>query len=80
MHWTNTCCSHPLYVPEEMEAENQIGMPLLQRQAVEISFRIKGAKRAAQRKLLVELGIPAEQIPLDDFKVKYSLSHSDFFF
>eukprot|EP00741_Cyanophora_paradoxa_P007331 tig00001107_g7091.t1 len=24
--WTNTCCSHPLYVPEEMEMENDRGV------------------------------------------------------
>lgn len=49
--WTNTCCSHPLYLKQEMDAtEDQIG-----------------ARRAAQRKLDHELGIKAEQIPLDKF-------------
>lgn len=24
-YWTNTCCSHPLYFPEEMVDENQLG-------------------------------------------------------
>lgn len=23
--WTNTCCSHPLYFPEELVEENQMG-------------------------------------------------------
>lgn len=25
-YWTNTCCSHPLYVPDELVEENQMGM------------------------------------------------------
>ena len=24
--YTNTCCSHPLYLPEEMEETNQLGI------------------------------------------------------
>lgn len=48
--WTNTCCSHPLYIPNELEEDNEIGV-----------------KRAAQRKLFQELGIPAEDVPLDAF-------------
>jgi isopentenyl-diphosphate delta-isomerase len=24
-YWTNTCCSHPLYFPEEMVDEGQLG-------------------------------------------------------
>jgi len=48
--WTNTCCSHPLHVPEELEEKDEIGV-----------------KRAAQRKLFQELGIPAEDVPLDAF-------------
>lgn len=50
-YWTNTCCSHPLYLPEELEAQDQIG-----------------ARRAAQRKLLHELGIKPEQVPIDKFQ------------
>ena len=49
-YWTNTCCSHPLYVPGELEEENAIGV-----------------RRAAQRKLLNEMGIKPEQLPLDEF-------------
>lgn len=44
-YFTNTCCSHPLYRPEELEDDQQIGV-----------------KRAAQRKLGHELGIPSEQV------------------
>ena len=49
--FTNTCCSHPLYSPLEMEEEDALGV-----------------KRAAQRKLLQELGIPPQQVPLESFQ------------
>ncbi|KAG9259095.1 NUDIX hydrolase domain-like protein [Emericellopsis atlantica] len=52
--WTNTCCSHPLSVPSETGAN--------------LEDAIEGAKRAAQRKLNHELGIKAEQVPVDKFK------------
>eukprot|EP01027_Heterolobosea_sp_BB2_P022044 GEZU01032425.1.p2 GENE.GEZU01032425.1~~GEZU01032425.1.p2 ORF type:complete len:159 (+),score=57.07 GEZU01032425.1:88-564(+) len=26
LFWTNTCCSHPLYVPHEMELDNDLGV------------------------------------------------------
>lgn len=48
--WTNTCCSHPLSVKQEMIPEGQLGV-----------------RRAAQRKLFHELGIPNAQVPLDGF-------------
>lgn len=48
--FTNTCCSHPLYHPSELEEENNVGV-----------------RRAAQRKLNHELGIPSDQVPLDAF-------------
>ncbi|OZJ03833.1 hypothetical protein BZG36_04308 [Bifiguratus adelaidae] len=48
--WTNTCCSHPLNVPDELEEADQIGV-----------------RRAAQRKLQHELGIPYKSAPLDQF-------------
>lgn len=51
--WTNTCCSHPLGVPGETGAA--------------LEEAIKGVRRAAQRKLDQELGIQAEQVPLDKF-------------
>ncbi|KAL8648058.1 MAG: hypothetical protein Q9210_005211 [Variospora velana] len=52
--WTNTCCSHPLGVPEETGAE--------------LEAAIQGVRRAAQRKLDQELGIKAKQAPLDKFQ------------
>jgi len=48
--WTNTCCSHPLYRPEELEeGENHVG-----------------ARRAACRKLDHELGISSASVNPDD--------------
>lgn len=52
--WTNTCCSHPLGIAGETGAE--------------FDDAILGVKRAAQRKLNHELGIKAEQVPLDKFE------------
>lgn len=51
--WTNACCSHPLGVPGESGAE--------------LEEAVQGVRRAAQRKLDQELGIKAEQVPLDKF-------------
>jgi len=51
--WTNTCCSHPLGIPGET--------------GVTLEESILGVKRAAQRKLDHELGIPVSQVPLDQF-------------
>eukprot|EP00455_Lapot_gusevi_P054338 TRINITY_DN868_c0_g7_i1.p1 TRINITY_DN868_c0_g7~~TRINITY_DN868_c0_g7_i1.p1 ORF type:complete len:258 (+),score=33.36 TRINITY_DN868_c0_g7_i1:61-834(+) len=48
--WTNTCCSHPLYHPPEMELKDEMGI-----------------RRAAQRKLEHELGIPKETFGVNDF-------------
>ncbi|EGF80656.1 hypothetical protein BATDEDRAFT_87989 [Batrachochytrium dendrobatidis JAM81] len=47
-YFTNTCCSHPLMIQDEMEEEQQMG-----------------ARRAAQRKLMHEMGIEPHQVPLD---------------
>ena len=44
-YFTNTCCSHPLYLPEELKEEKQLGV-----------------RKAAQRKLFHELGIPPKQV------------------
>ena len=52
--WTNTCCSHPLGVPSETGAE--------------LDAAVNGVKNAARRKLNHELGIPAEQVPLEQFQ------------
>jgi isopentenyl-diphosphate delta-isomerase len=49
--WTNTCCSHPLYFPDELVEEGELGV-----------------RRAAQRKLEQELGIPPSELPLDAFQ------------
>ncbi|XP_054848107.1 isopentenyl-diphosphate Delta-isomerase 1 isoform X3 [Eublepharis macularius] len=43
--FTNTCCSHPLSTPLELEENKAIGV-----------------RRAAQRRLQAELGIPLEQV------------------
>ncbi|KAA8498029.1 Isopentenyl-diphosphate Delta-isomerase I [Porphyridium purpureum] len=51
-YWTNTCCSHPLYVEEELAPG---GDTLL------------GVKNAAIRKLQHELGIPCHTFTPDDF-------------
>jgi len=48
--WTNTCCSHPLAVENEMD---------LSQEAI-------GVKRAAQRKILQELGIPPNEVPVEN--------------
>ena len=51
--WTNTCCSHPLGIPGETGAT--------------LDTAVMGVKGEAQRKLKQELGIKAEQVPLDKF-------------
>lgn len=52
--WTNTCCSHPLAVPGETGSDFEAA--------------VLGTKRAAQRKLNHELGIKADDVPLENFK------------
>ncbi|KAG5440602.1 hypothetical protein PCK2_000312 [Pneumocystis canis] len=65
--WTNTCCSHPLGVSGEYG------------ETMEKS--IEGVKRAAQRKLYHELGITANQVPLEKFhyltRVQYKAQSDD---
>ena len=51
--WTNTCCSHPLNVPDEAGIDHDTA--------------VKGAKVAAVRKLKHELGIELEGIDLEKF-------------
>jgi isopentenyl-diphosphate Delta-isomerase len=52
--WTNTCCSHPLGIPGETGSN--------------LPDAVAGVKNAAQRKLDHELGIKAEQVPIENFK------------
>lgn len=52
--WTNTCCSHPLAHPSETGTG-------------ELVSNVQGAKRAGVRKLDHELGIPAKDIPMENF-------------
>jgi isopentenyl-diphosphate delta-isomerase type 1 len=57
--WTNTCCSHPL---------SGLGGSEIDSPADVAKGDPAGAKRAAVRKMLHELGVPAEQVPLAKFK------------
>ena len=65
--WTNTCCSHPLGVPGETGSD--------------LPSSIAGVKRAAQRKLQHELGIPPEQVPIEAFhfltRIHYKAASGD---
>jgi len=49
--WTNTCCSHPLAVPEELEEKEALGV-----------------RRAAQRRVELELGVSALEAPVADIQ------------
>lgn len=57
--WTNTCCSHPLHgmVPPEVDTPADVA-----------AGTVLGAKNAAVRKLFHELGIPAKELPIANFK------------
>ncbi len=57
--WTNTCCSHPLHglEPGEVDGPKDVA-----------DGSVMGVKHAAVRKLWHELGIPAEQLPVEKFK------------
>ncbi|CAH6722396.1 isopentenyl-diphosphate Delta-isomerase [[Candida] jaroonii] len=55
--WTNTCCSHPLSVKSELGPND----------VFKLENAIEGAKVAAQRKLEHELGIPTDQVIIEDF-------------
>ncbi|KAG8516625.1 Isopentenyl-diphosphate delta-isomerase 2, partial [Galemys pyrenaicus] len=48
-HFSDSCCSHPLSNPAELEEKDALGV-----------------RRAARRRLQAELGIPPEQISIDD--------------
>lgn len=62
--WTNTCCSHPLCIPDELG----ITAPGGSSNQNDLSTAIAGTKVAAQRKLEHELGIPFGDAPLADFQ------------
>lgn len=47
--WTNTCCSHPLFVDDELGLDGSL------------QSKVEGARTAAIRKLEHELGIPQQQ-------------------
>lgn len=57
--WTNTCCSHPLHgmVPPEVDGPGDL-----------TDGSVMGVKYAAIRKLYHELGIPANELPVEKFK------------
>lgn len=62
--WTNTCCSHPLCVPEELGAATaNADKPDIH----SLSSSIAGVKNAARRKLNHELGIKSIEVPVSDF-------------
>ncbi|WOL17935.1 hypothetical protein Cni_G26728 [Canna indica] len=75
--WTNTCCSHPLYRESELIEENYLGLSesqllqifcfLILLTALTVTFSWPGVRNAAQRKLFDELGIPADDLPVNQF-------------
>lgn len=58
-------CSHPLW--NDVEMGTDLTTPKGDKNASEGDAAITGATRAAVRKLGQELGIPADQLPLEDF-------------
>jgi isopentenyl-diphosphate delta-isomerase len=61
--WTNTCCSHPLCVPSEMGVSKKSKSDDI----FKLENAIHGTKVAGQRKLDHELGIPSEDVPIENF-------------
>ncbi|KAK6200120.1 isopentenyl diphosphate:dimethylallyl diphosphate isomerase [Scheffersomyces amazonensis] len=62
--WTNTCCSHPLCVPSELGLTSTTNSQEIN----QLTNAIEGVKKAAQRKLDHELGIPYSDSPLKNFQ------------
>ncbi|XP_017769186.1 PREDICTED: isopentenyl-diphosphate Delta-isomerase 1 [Nicrophorus vespilloides] len=60
-YYTNTCCSHPI---ADVGGEDEEADAI-------------GIRRAAQRRLNYELGIPLEQIPLDKFNYITRIHYKD---
>jgi len=60
--WTNSCCSHPLryMTPEEVDDPSE--------RTNKLEYKYDGAKHAARRKLLHELGIDPQYITHDDIQ------------
>eukprot|EP01084_Bolivina_argentea_P305781 528275_1 len=59
-YWTNTCCSHPLYINEHCELNNI--------NTNDLQIKINGIKNAAINRLNMELGIPINEINnINDF-------------
>jgi isopentenyl-diphosphate delta-isomerase len=54
LNWANTCCSHPAHTVAELERGPGLN-------------EHTGVKRAAQRRLKEEMGIPYEQVALERF-------------
>ena len=67
--WSNTCCSHPLHTPEELETNDHLGI----KRAGECLRNRSASRRCsypslAARKMEHELGIPREFFDLRQFK------------
>lgn len=62
--WTNTCCSHPLCISDELG----LGEASSTKDITDLATSIAGSKVAARRKLFHELGIPPEECPIDAFQ------------
>merc|ERR1719468_350910 len=61
-HWTNACCSHPLYTESELDINNDY----------------MGVVRAAKRRTEYELGIKKSEMSLDKFQYITRISyHAD---
>lgn len=75
--WTNTCCSHPLCVPGELELKRDSDHSAHEA----LASAVHGTKTAAQRKLEHELGIQSVDCPIENFqfltRIHYKSSSGD---